>query len=89
MRWRDGEAEAVLHDGHLSVYAQPSMTRDDGVVAVGIAAPILAELIHAARSMRWNVMDGSDPQSPVIVEPESWNRLRRAARALDEKQGKS
>lgn len=76
-------ARAVIYMGRLSVYAEPSMTADDGTVAVGIDWPALAELVSAARGLQWNVEDGHRSGSRVIVERESWSALRSALARLD------
>jgi len=59
-RWTDDDGqEAVVIDGHLSFYGQASAVRDDGMVAVGIDLPWLANLQGAVEALE-QIASGPD-----------------------------
>jgi hypothetical protein len=47
-RWSDAEGEGVYRAGRITIFAKPSMTSDDGTVAVGIEAPWIDKLAEAS-----------------------------------------
>jgi hypothetical protein len=54
--WTDDDGqECVIQGGRLSIYGKPSMTRDDGTVAVGIDAPWIDQLAGAVEG--WERVD--------------------------------
>jgi hypothetical protein len=50
--WESDGASATYYEGRLSIIAKPSMTADDGSVAVGIDAPWIDQLARAVGALR-------------------------------------